>query len=387
MQVSGVLGSLSFLSGSIIAGANVTPDMLHRDANEVMGNLQSEAIQALLQSTFRTDPTCSIEKAQVRRDWEFMSKDERKNYVQAVRCMFSSRSKLTEFGWPTKNRYDDFVGVHINMTTTIHNTGNFLGYHRYLLHTYETALRDECGYKGYTPYWNWFKYRDDVTKSPVFDGSETSLGGDGEFFWHNGTLAGILKIPLPSGKGGGCMKSGPFKGQDVHMGPMASVFPGFPTVSGIFIENTHCIRRDLNSYASTNYMQTYHLLNLTVGEASKSIKLFQEELQGGRYPGHLGLHAAGHFTLGGDGTDLFSSPNDPAFWLHHAQLDRLWWIWQALHPAEAGDIDGTITMNNNPPSRLATIDDALDTKGLSPLVALKEVFNTLGEGPLCYIYA
>lgn len=63
-------------------------------------------------------------------------------------------------------------------------------------------------------------------------------------------------------------------------------------------------------------MQTEHLLNLTIGIASKSIKIFQEELQGGRYPGHLGLHAAGHFVLGGDGTDLFSSPNDPAFWLH-----------------------------------------------------------------------
>jgi hypothetical protein len=38
-------------------------------------------------------------------------------------------------------------------------------------------------------------------------------------------------------------------------------------------------------------------------------------------------------------TDLFgtmafnSSPNDPVFWLHHAQIDRLWARWEARHGA------------------------------------------------------
>lgn len=155
-----------------------------------------------------------------------------------------------------------------------------------------------------------------MTKSPVFDGSPTSLGGDGKFFYHNGSLAGVLQIPIPSGKGGGCIKEGPFAGQQVHVGPMLSVFDGFPTVQDLFVPNPHCIRRDLNSYAATHFLTTDDLLNVTLGAASKSVKRFQEELQGGLYPGHLGLHAAGHFVLGGDGTDLFSSPNDPAFFLH-----------------------------------------------------------------------
>lgn len=60
-------------------------------------------------------------------------------------------------------------------------------------------------------YWNWFKYQDDLAKSPVFDGSDTSLSGDGEFFPHNGSMAANRTIYLPSGKGGGCVKSGPFK--------------------------------------------------------------------------------------------------------------------------------------------------------------------------------
>jgi hypothetical protein len=30
------------------------------------------------------------------------------------------------------------------------------------------------------------------------------------------------------------------------------------------------------------------------------------------------------------GIDVNSSPNDPVFFMHHAMLDRVWWIWQAL---------------------------------------------------------
>jgi tyrosinase len=110
-----------------------------------------------------------------------------------------------------KSRYDDFVAQHINQTLSIHGTGNFLTWHRYFVYGYEKALRDECGYKGYQPYWNWFSYQNDLSKSPVFDGSETSMGGDGAFFQHDGSISGAGNIPLPSGNGGGCIKSGPFK--------------------------------------------------------------------------------------------------------------------------------------------------------------------------------
>lgn len=36
--------------------------------------------------------------------------------------------------------------------------------------------------------------------------------------------------------------------------------------------------------------------------------------------------------MGGDpGRDLFVSPGDPAFYFHHAMIDRTWWIWQMLN--------------------------------------------------------
>lgn len=82
-------------------------------------------------------------------------------------------------------------------------------WHRYFLHSYETALRDECGYEGYQPCWRWFKYRDNPTENTLVDGSEYSIGGDGEFWEHNGSTAGIGSVKIPPGNGGGCVTNGP----------------------------------------------------------------------------------------------------------------------------------------------------------------------------------
>lgn len=80
------------------------------------------------------------------------------------------------------------------------------------MHLYEKALREECGYKGPTPYWDWTLYADDPRKSPVFDGSATSMSGNGESIPHGGTYVTAfgLNVTLPPGTGGGCVKDGPF---------------------------------------------------------------------------------------------------------------------------------------------------------------------------------
>jgi tyrosinase len=47
----------------------------------------------------------------------------------------------------------------------------------------------------------------------------------------------------------------------------------------------------------------------------------------------LGPHADVHVAIGGsNGTmDSASSPADPIFWLHHANLDRIWVDWSSHH--------------------------------------------------------
>jgi len=40
-----------------------------------------------------------------------------------------------------------------------------------------------------------------------------------------------------------------------------------------------------------------------------------------------GIHGSVHVWVGGTMSNAAVSPADPVFWLHHANLDRLWWVW------------------------------------------------------------
>jgi tyrosinase len=40
------------------------------------------------------------------------------------------------------------------------------------------------------------------------------------------------------------------------------------------------------------------------------------------------MHGRGHIYVGGDMFTTSTNPNDPVFFLHHAQVDRMWAAWQ-----------------------------------------------------------
>ena len=50
-------------------------------------------------------------------------------------------------------------------------------------------------------------------------------------------------------------------------------------------------------------------------------------------------HNAGHNWIGGDMATMYS-PSDAAFWYHHAQVDRIWALWQQQHSNEMADLSG-----------------------------------------------
>ncbi|KAF6780534.1 FAD binding domain containing protein, partial [Colletotrichum musicola] len=261
----------------------------------------------------------------------------------------------------------------------------FLIFHRYFTWAYENALREECGYRGYQPYWNWLAYRESPSKSPMFDGTDTSLSGNGAFRAHNGSMAG--SVFLPSGKGGGCVTEGPFANMTVHLGPVSPGIDGLPlNPGGPFAYNPRCLSRDLSDWTSQHWMTPENLLNLTIGAAAASVRTFQDELQGRFKDRFVGTHTSGHMIVNGEASDMFSSTNDPTFYLHHAMVDRVYWLWQALHPREARSIAGTITFLNNPPSRDARLDDLILQEPNAPNRPISDLMNTLG-GPFCYIYA
>ena len=54
-----------------------------------------------------------------------------------------------------------------------------------------------------------------------------------------------------------------------------------------------------------------------------------------------GPHNFGHAWVGGRMNDIFYSPADPLFWMHHAEVDRQWHIWQQGNPNQDPVLAGT----------------------------------------------
>jgi len=333
--------------------------------------------------------SCSLENVAVRQEWSTLSNSQKVAYSNAVLCLQNKPSKSGSFAPGARSRYDDFVAVHINQTLTIHGTANFLSWHRYFTWSFEQTLRNECGYQGWQPYWNWGKSAFDPINSPYFDGSAYSMGGNGVYEAHNCTNALPTGLNcIPPGPGGGCVESGPFANMTVNLGPVSPTLaePEVVPQSGNGLQyNPRCLKRDVSEWVSSQWntdAQSYSLIT-----QNNDILDFQNTMQGNFATGFFGVHTGGHFTIGGDpGGDLFASPGDPMFWLHHGQIDRTWWIWQNQDLANRqNQIAGTITIDNEPPSRNGTLTDYLNMGVNAPTVQIKDVTSTTA-GPLCYIY-
>lgn len=387
------------LSGSATATLPTAASTDTAVASYQLDDLASFAAQQANSSVASTSSknkrgACTLSNLAIRREWGSLSASERMVYTNAVLCLQKKQAKTPSILIPgAQSRFDDFVGAHINQTLTIHYTGTFLAWHRYYTWSYEQALRNECGYTGYQPYWNWAKTAQTGTeKSPIFDGSDTSMSGNGAYVAGEGNVvlsgAGLPEILLPHGTGGGCVTSGPFVNMSVNLGPVALALTNGSTISngnGLSY-NPRCLKRDLTTAINQRFANATSVVSLIL--KPKEIYDFQMTMQGYPGSGDIGVHGGGHYTLGGDpGRDLFVSPGDPMFYLHHGMIDRTWWIWQMLDPSKrTNQISGTDTFLNNPPSANTTLDTPIDLGyAAGPAVTMRDLMSTT-EGPFCYIY-
>ena len=271
----------------------------------------------------------------------------------------------------------------------------FLPWHRYYIWHYEQALRTECGYLGAQPYWNWGRWASDPENSPLFhaDSPEQTMSGNGAPVPHDGITFPIAPPPfdtLPPGTGGGCVTTGPFRNMTVNLGPILPSLPlpipPNPQSDGLG-HNPRCLRRDINRHAAAHATSNITLELLT---SNTDIYWFQKTMEGQAEIGKYGVHAGGHYTVSGDPAgDFYVSPGDPMFWLHHAMIDRVWWIWQLMDlEKRLGEVSFTKTMANKPPSANGTLEDGCDLGVLAGSVKVKELMNTMGGmgGGLCYVY-
>ncbi|KAI9051865.1 hypothetical protein LZ554_004122 [Drepanopeziza brunnea f. sp. 'monogermtubi'] len=306
-----------------------------------------------------------------------ISSAEKLSYIAAIKCMQNSSAITPVSAVPgVRSRFDDFAALHINQTTTIHWTSIFYAWHRQYTWLYEKALREECGYTGYQPYWDWSSTSTHAAH-PLFDGSETSISGNGKAVAHSSYVLiptpTVINITATSGTGGGCLTTGPFANFTINLGPF-----GAPVQDG-FAYNPRCLTRDFRDNvlpASLSYD------NVTLAMLQDDLQSFTNQIEAG-----TALHSNGHTTTGGAQDDLWGSAQDPVFHFHHAQVDRVWTIWQGLNQTvRTLEIADTMTIQDLPPSAAGTLDSVIDMGYLAEQSTIGDLVSTI-DGPFCYIYA
>ncbi|KAI1125549.1 hypothetical protein F5Y10DRAFT_294531 [Nemania abortiva] len=325
-----------------------------------------------------------------RREWSAMSKDERKQYIGAVECLMTKGSRYSPGEIPASdNYYTDFAARHAELALNVHMSGSFLSFHREFISIMEDSLHS-CGYPSDMglPYWDWPAYiGTPLNESTLFDGSPSSLGGDGVAIpGQNSYMINADEAPMvfpvlkqgdfiPTGSGGGCVVEGPFANTTLYLGP----FPITDTRTGLpddwTEKNPHCFTRNLNDAVLQLLNNADRIESLM---AAKNITDFQAQLNA--------IHRGGHITVGGPMMDFFVSPLDPAFFLHHGQIDRLWTMWQAQDPASRRySYNGTDGFMNPPDTPEVTNTTVLDFGVLGGMVTLEEIANPMA-GRYCYQY-
>ncbi|KAI0096307.1 Di-copper centre-containing protein [Hypoxylon sp. NC0597] len=344
------------------------------DSGKVLQELSKTAKENALTRLEKSSSTCTKENVRVRKEWRNIPGPERTAYWKAVECLMHEPQVYTNMTGP-KSLFDSFGVLHYKMTPSVHNSAYFLLFHRLYVWTFEEKLRSQCGYTGAMPYWEWGLDAASVENSPIFDGSETSMGS-------NGAKVNSSNGFFPAGSGGGCVTHGPFVNYTVNFGPNTAKDP--------LVYNPRCLKRDLNTAICAQWASLRNTTE-TILE-SPDIALFQANLQGDfRWPEArkwgFAVHGGGHFSIAGDpGGDFYFSPLEPVFYLHHGQIDRMYFIWQNLDWEQRQTMAGTITMMNMPASRNGTLDDVLDIRPVGGSFTYRELLDTVGASPFCFVY-
>ena len=234
-------------------------------------------------------------------------------------------------------------------------------------------------------YWNWVLDAYTLFDSPTLNGNATSLSGNGAFKENEVPSCNSQNTEcLPRGTGDGCVVSGPFANFQVHLAPinasLAQSYARPPPYA--FDYKPHCLTRSLNPFI----MAVFN--NDTIGDRLLKARNITEFLRIMEPSGFddMGAHGGGHHSIGGDMQNLFISPQDPMFMLHHAMIDRIWGIWQQQDPPNRRNaLNGTTIIYDPPDAPLVTLDTVMEFGVLGSTRKVGEVMDPKGY-EYCYAY-
>ena len=241
-----------------------------------------------------------------------------------------------------KSLYEELVFAHQQQHMTIHQAGSFLPWHRYYTHLFSRLLRQECGYQAPFPWWDETKDSGNFTSFELFSP---------QYF-------GSLPVVNKEGQGS-CVTNGAFAGKVLHIGPSE--------------QNTdHCLARGEDKSVTANVNKVYV-------DTCNSRTTYHEM----RECVEFGPHGYGHNGLGPVMAAVSGSPSDPAFFMHHAFIDRNWKTWQLKKPERNTNISGCAEPGS--PCPQLTLQTTLSSLGIRPNVTVGDVLDTENEW-LCYKY-
>ncbi|KAJ2521755.1 hypothetical protein H4217_001185 [Coemansia sp. RSA 1939] len=133
----------------------------------------------------------------------------------------------------------------------------------------------------------------------------------------------------------------------------------------------HCLRRDFNQGDSIEPWVPAEVISSYIQSDSR-LSRFGEHIE-------YGIHGVVHLGLGGDAATRYA-PNDFFFFMHHANIDRLWWLWQN----SAGSM---LAYDGNGPNGEATLEDPMPQTGDVDLGggSVRSAM-VIGYNGMCYTY-
>ncbi len=238
---------------------------------------------------------------------------ERGQFIDAIKelkkTMVSTRDGKCKI-----SRYDQFVAIHLGVTARFkgsitvgnrigdgaHRDAAFCAWHREFIWRFERALQ-KVDQAVSLPYWDWTRHEE--TENVLFQNNFMGPNGD------------------PNRKGQ--LQSGPFAETNewfvdkrLHIRELGSREENLDPLAPQQNFGTALIRK----------LQSFEQLassgNIRFALRQETYREFRPALEVGPR-----LHNFGHNWVGGS-MAMMSSPQDPIFFLHHANVDRLWALWQ-----------------------------------------------------------
>lgn len=292
----------------------------------------------------------------VRRSWTTLSEEAKRQFVDGILLM--KRTKVTS-GLPGAERaayqslcpsgqsyelslYDYYAELHTGAFATLgsvphhmmpHMGPHFIPWHRYLLLRFERDMQIVLNDPTFAlPYWDWddcqqgsgdgsnpcpaifeedflgshggLEGADEVTGYLVEQGFEVNIWAEGSptsFFNTDGILCGSRPFRRSVGTDAGTNFAAPSSADTIQGGflrPFYDVEPYEQCVT----DDTQSFRMYLEGYRPNDEMPCW-------------------------FDGRCARHGLGHVYIGGDMVNS-ANPNDPMFFLHHNNVDRIWAMWQ-----------------------------------------------------------